>query len=73
MLLDGRQPVDPLVVGEGLVVIGNQARRLALAELQQRGMSQMAVDQHIGPGAPRRATTSGSTIPTSVIEATMRL
>jgi hypothetical protein len=42
------QPIDPLVVGEGLVVIGNQARRLARAEVHQRGMPQMAVDQHIG-------------------------
>jgi hypothetical protein len=33
VLLDRGQPIDPLVVGEGLVVIGNQARRLARAEV----------------------------------------
>jgi hypothetical protein len=56
VLLDRRQPIDPLVVGEGLIVIGNQARGLAVAEVRQRGVAQMAVDQHIGSGvvlAPR--------------------
>jgi hypothetical protein len=56
MLLDRRQPIDPLVVGKGLVIIGDQARRLAVAEVRQRGVAQMAVDQHIGSGvvlAPR--------------------
>jgi hypothetical protein len=35
-----------LCVGESFVVIGNQARRLAAAEVEQSGMSQMAVNQH---------------------------
>ena len=75
MLLDRRQPVDPLVIGEGFVVIGNQARRLAAPEVQQSGMSQMTVNQRMKgpPSFARRATTKGSTIPISVIEATMRL
>jgi hypothetical protein len=35
-----------LCVGESFVVIGNQARRLAAADDEQSGMSQMAVNQH---------------------------
>jgi len=49
MLLHGGKPVNALVVGEGLVIIGDQARRGGIAEVDQSGVPQMAVDQHIGP------------------------
>jgi hypothetical protein len=36
--LDRDQPVDPLVVGKGLVIVGDNSKSLLGAEVQQRGM-----------------------------------
>ena len=45
MLLHSRQPVDPVVVGVGLEIPGDQAGRCVLPQLLQCQNAQIAVEQ----------------------------
>ncbi len=47
MLLDSREPVDPVAVGVSLVVLGKQARGLVQAQLFQGQDAQVAVQQQV--------------------------
>ena len=53
VLLDWRKAADPLVVGEGLVVRGDQTFDLFDAEILQHLDPDMPIQQHIGAFLPR--------------------
>jgi len=46
VLLNGREPVDPMVVGVGFIVLGDQAGGLMDAQVLQCQHPQMAVEQY---------------------------
>ncbi|MNL84737.1 hypothetical protein D3C87_2128050 [compost metagenome] len=46
-LLDGRDAVDPAVVGVALVVVGDQAGCIGVAELAQRQQAQVPIEQNV--------------------------
>ena len=55
MLLDYRDPVDAFVVGEGLVVRGDQANDFGLTHVLEGIDAQMAVEEKILAGSYGRA------------------
>jgi hypothetical protein len=55
VLLNHREPIDPLVVAERLVIIGDQAARLFDAPIEQHRKVQVAVEQEPGAIAFARA------------------
>ena len=50
MLLDGRQPVDPVVVGVAFVVLGDQARRVGESEFLQSEHPDVPIKQQVHAG-----------------------
>src|SRR3546814_18465374 len=47
VFLDRRQPVDPLVVGEGLVVVGDNARGLGRTQKPQAIQPHVSVEEKV--------------------------
>jgi hypothetical protein len=47
MLLNGRQPIDPAIVGISLVVLGHQARCVGIAHVAQYNQANMPVEEHV--------------------------
>lgn len=74
MSLDRRRAADPLVEGECLVISRNQTFNIGGTHIFQSFSSDMAVEEEILPGwLGSRATTGGSTRPTSRIDAAICL
>ncbi len=70
VLLNHRKPVDALVVGEGLIVGRNEANDLGLPRSFRTSIRRWPSSRRYLPGSLRsRATTGGSTMPTSRMDA----